>query len=49
MLANDSFVMRVGLIGEHLSSYNLFEYSLFITQNLEGFSFFFHTVRVQKY
>ena len=34
------FVMQVGLIGEHLSSYNLFEYSLFITQNLEGFFLF---------
>ena len=34
------FVMRVGLIGEHPSSYNLFKYSLFITQNLDVFFFF---------
>ena len=41
------FMTRIGLIGKHLSSYDLFEYSLSITQNLDVFfSFSFHTVRV---
>ena len=31
------FVMRVGFIGKHPSSYNLLEYSLSITQNLDVF------------
>ena len=34
------FVMRVGLIGKHPSSYNLFEYSPSITQNLDVFFLF---------
>ena len=34
------FVMRVGLIGKHSSSYNLFEYSLSIAQNLDAFFLF---------
>ena len=41
------FVMRVGLIGKRPSSYNLFEYSLSITQNLYVF-FPFPSTRVDR-
>ena len=42
------FVMRVGLIGKHPSSYNLFEYSLSIKQNLDVFFPFSSTLSVSR-
>ena len=42
------FVMRVGLTGKHPSSYNLFEYSLSITQNLDVFFPFPSTLSVSR-
>ena len=42
------FVMRVGLIGKHPSSYNLFEYSLSITKNLDVFFPFPSTLSVSR-
>ena len=42
------FVMRVGLIEKHPSSYNLFEYSLSITQNLDVFFPFSSTLSVSR-
>ena len=42
------FAMQVGLTGKHPSSYNLFEYSLSITQNLDVLFPFLSTLSVSR-